>query len=337
MSDLGFYSNLGWNPDLFGDQTNINSSNVGNINEVNEASTDGKISTDGDLWRYNNGQVEPLNRGLNNQLLESTSNNINWTSDINVNSVTTPLIQNSSYIDVESTTARTIFRVKSNEDSAIHIVSDMDNEIETDNPRLVLTQDGGNIGGILSVDDRNNTNLMCIGVSSELVLGNTANMGHQNIESTILKPSSYPAIKINNVNNTIIKNGLFLKNEVDDPNPTEPNGTATTALTFYRQISYTEIFTFPESGDTSTGTVNLSRIGNIVCIHTPAIAISGQLPTLLTTNEILPVWSRPSSTVANILSENVNIIIQNDGNYYIDLQGNASAVSFPSSSTCYTV
>lgn len=200
MSDLGYYSNLGWNPNLFGDQTNINNSNIGDINEVNEASTNGKISTDGDLWRYNNGQVEPLNRGSNNQLLESTSNNINWTSDINVNSITTPLIQNDSYIDVESTTAKTIMRIKSNEDSQLHIISDLDNVNESDNPRLVLTQDSGFIGCILSIDEINNTNLFNIGTQGNLQIGNAINEGTQDVESTVIKPATYPAIFINSAN-----------------------------------------------------------------------------------------------------------------------------------------
>lgn len=286
--DNGTYTNLGW-VDGENDNSTLTNSNSQSINDVNQASIE-QLTSDGDLWRYNNSKVEALNKGTNNQLLQSTTNNINWTSEITVDKLTTGEIYSPNGLTMTSPT----HAVRSIGTNIYHIAGDTNNFGEIDNVHLSISQDGGLNSMAMDMTSSNLANLAAFGTyTNNLRIGHAGEAGQQDPELyDFTYPASYPAIAITQANDITIKNtanftgtvnftgsvnfsNSFSSLSITDlsvdtisfNNPTT-NNYGSTQLNHYNSLGLnTGQFTTNVTGDMlTTGNIAWDRIGNLVSV-----------------------------------------------------------------------
>lgn len=311
--DNGTYTNLGWinSDNVGGSDTNFN---LQSINDVNQASIE-KLNSDGQIWRYNNGQIEPLNKGSNNQLLESGTSGINWTSDIDVNNATINKtitsnieVPGSDRFVVNNTGANDLlFELNSGKSSQMELRADNNNLDEYDLSGLFLTFDARlNHGGLFAEDDQTENSLNLAGGDTvsmgDLNIGNNVNFTLTNNRWDVTIPSSYPAISVDNSNDVTIKNTLTLKNDLYLKNnqydySSDPGNNQTNALSYYRFISYTTSGTANTSQSIDFFLIQIQRIGKaqILTVKQEQLFIPSSNISYITLDTFLPSWAHPSS------------------------------------------
>lgn len=197
------------------------------------------------------GSIEPGDP--NDVLITSGGGNVAWSPDIDVNSITTPLVKHPNLLTIQPADDAADQRVviSGKKSIALELNGDTDNVHESDTPIIVLSQDGGLTKSAVGVNSDNNSFIVS-DTSNSIELGNTA-VSRTGDKWSYTRPADFPGLLVKD--NNIRVNKIFFS--ASDPEPDRD------ALDYCASGSETADIA-DDSGTLNTVTVEYSRVGKQV-------------------------------------------------------------------------